>query len=255
MSYSSFLSNTIKNSGYSLRSIASLCEKKYNVKITASYLSKLQKESNQNPASEKVNIAIAKVCGINPDDLLFEADLERAPENVKEIVETMVTFIKNMFIQFSSSFVPSTEEEKEIFEESLNEYLNMGTREFVQKILENDDCLDFENPFDQSIAIKDSDDNLLEDIFLKFSTGLTLLDNSMFPIIKQGAKLELVSLDEYHNGDIVCVVIDGVNFIRTYIDAGKNITFLPANTEFETFIIPKNKVNISGKVKSYTIEL
>lgn len=255
MSYANFLSNTIKNSGYSLRDIASLCEKKYNVKITASYLSKLQKEGNKNPASEKVNIAIAKVCRINPDDLLFEADLERAPENVKEIVDTMVTFIKNMFIQFSTKLFPDEEEQKEIFEEELNNYINMGTREFVQNILENEDALDIENPFEQNIPIKDKDDTLLEDIFLKFSTGLTLLDNSMFPIIKQGAKLELVTLDEYHNGDIVCVNIEGTNYIRTYIDTGKNITFLPANTDFETFIISKNKANISGKVKSYTVEL
>ena len=83
MSYSNFLSKTIKESGYSLRDIATLCEKQCNVKITASYLSKLQKEGNKNPASEPVNIAIAKVCKINPDDLLFEADMERAPESVK----------------------------------------------------------------------------------------------------------------------------------------------------------------------------
>ena len=52
MSYSSYLSNIIKESGYSLRDIASLCEKKYNVEITASYLSKLQKGS-QTPASKE----------------------------------------------------------------------------------------------------------------------------------------------------------------------------------------------------------
>lgn len=254
MSYSSFLSNTIKKSEYSLRDIATLCEKKYNVKITASYLSKLQKESNKSPASEKVNIAIAKVCKINPDDLLFEADLERAPDSVKQIVETMVTFIKTMFIGIEPNITVNTEEERQIIQDKLDEYINMGTRQFIQMILQGD-TLDFEDPFNQNITVSDEDQNTIQDIFLKFSMGVTMLDNSMFPTIKQGAKLELVKLDEYSTGDIVAIEIDGQNFIRTYIDAGKNITLLPSNIEFKPITIPKSKANISGKVKSYTIEL
>ena len=255
MSYSNFLSNTIKNSGYSLRDIASLCEKKYNVKITASYLSKLQKEGNKNPASEKVNIAIAKVCRINPDDLLFEADLERAPQSVKQIVETMVTFVKTMFIGIEPNLTVKNELEREIIQNKLDEYINMGTREFVQKLLENDDNISFDSPFEQNIPIIAEDNTKIEDIFLKFSTGITLLDNSMSPIINQGAKLELVSLDEYKNGDIVCVTINDTNLVRTYIDCGKTVTLLPANTEFEPITISKNKIHIAGKIKSYTIEL
>lgn len=254
MSYSNFLSNTIKHSGYSLRDIASLCEKKYNVKITASYLSKLQKEGNQNPASEKVNIAIAKVCKINPDDLLFEADLERAPESVKQIVETMVTFIKSMFIGIEPNLTVKNEEERQIIQDKLDEYLNMGTRQFIQMILQ-DDTLDFGDPFNQNITVSDEEQNIIQDIFMKFSIGVTMLDNSMFPTIKQGAKLELVKLDEYNTGDIVSVEIDDQNFVRTYVDAGKNITLLPINTEFEPITLAKSKANISGKVKSYTIEL
>lgn len=254
MSYSNFLSNTIKNSGYSLRDIASLCEKKYNVKITASYLSKLQKESNQSPASEKVNIAIAKVCKINPDDLLFEADLERAPESVKQIVEIMVTFIKSMFTNIEPSVTVKNEQERLLIQETLDEYLNMGTRQFIQMILQNDN-LDFESPFNQEITLTDENENTIQDMFLKFSIGVTMLDNSMFPTIKAGAKLEIVKSDNYKTGDIISVEIDGQNLIRTYIDAGKNVTLLPVNTDFEPITIAKNKVNISGKVKSYTVEL
>lgn len=255
MSYANFLSNTIKNSGYSLRSIASLCEKKYNVKITASYLSKLQQKKNKNPASERVNIAIAKVCGINPDDLIFEADLERAPENVKNIVELMVNYIKSLYINFIPSINFKDTEKQEIFESEMNKYINMGTREFITEML-NQENLDIEDPLEQSILIPQEDSDLMQDIFMKFTIGITMLDNSMFPIIKQGAKIELIKLDEYSNGDIVSVELkDGTNIIRTYVESGNNIVLIPANQDFETLTISKKDIEIKGKVKSYTIEL
>lgn len=255
MSYANFLSNTIKKSGYSLRAIASLCEKKYNVKITASYLSKLQQEENKNPASEKVNIAIAKVCGINPDDLIFEADLERAPENVKNIVELMVNYIKSLYMSLIPSINLKDTRKQEIFESEMNRYINMGTREFITEMLNQED-LDMESPLEQNIIIPKEESDVMQDIFMKFSIGITMLDNSMFPIIKQGARIELVKLEEYSNGDIVSVELkNGDNIIRTYAESGKNVILIPANTDFETLTIPKKDIEIKGKVKSYTIDL
>lgn len=255
MSYANFLSNTIKNSGYSLRSIASLCEKKYNVQISASYLSKLQQKENKNPASERVNIAIAKVCGINPDDLIFEADLERAPENVKNIVELMVNYIKSLYINLIPSVNLKDTEKQELFESEMNKYINMGTREFITEML-NQENLDMETPLEQDILIPQEDSDLMQDIFMKFTIGITMLDNSMFPIIKQGAKIELVKLAEYSNGDIVSVELkDGKNIIRTYVESEKNVILIPANQDFETLTIPKKDIVIKGKVKSYTIDL
>lgn len=255
MSYANFLSNTIKNSGYSLRSIASLCEKKYNVKISAAYLSKLQQEENKNPASEKVNIAIAKVCGINPDDLIFEADLEKAPESVKNIVELMVDYIKSIYINLIPSINLKDTEKQEIFESEMNRYINMGTREFITEMLNQED-IDIGNPLEQNVLIPQEESDLMQDVFMKFTIGITMLDNSMFPIIKQGAKIELVKLAEYSNGDIVSVELkDGKNIIRTYVESGKNVILIPANQDFETLTIPKKDIEIKGKVKSYTVTL
>lgn len=253
MSYANFLSNTIKNSGYSLRAIASLCEKKYNVKITASYLSRLQQEGNRNPASEKVNIAIAKVCGINPDDLIFEADLERAPENVKNVVDLMVNYIKSMYISLIPNVNIKDSKAQEIFESEMNKYINMGTREFITELLNQE--LDLENPLEKDFSISEEDNEILNEMFMKFTVGIKMLDNSMFPIIKQGAKLELVKLEEYYNGDIISVELNNTNLIRTYVESGNNVVLIPANQDFETLTIPKKDIEIKGKVKSYTIEL
>lgn len=256
MSYSEFLSKIIKESGYSLRKIASLCERKYNVPITASYLSKLQK-GTQTPASDKVNIAIAKVCETNPDDLLFEADFERAPESVKQLVNQMVIYLKNFFKSSANQMKAENPKIGNDFEKEISRFLNMSTREFIQSINAYDDFLTSSNPFEFSLAdISETQNTELENMFMKFSIGKTMLDDSMFPIIKQGAKLELEQLSEYKNGDIVSVLLENEkNIIRTYVDAGENVVLIPANNEFETITIPKNKIKINGKVKSYTIDL
>ena len=254
MSYSSFLAKTIKESNLSLRAIAALCEKNYNVKVTASYLSKLQQEGNKNPASEKVNTAIAKVCEINPEDLIFEADLERAPETVKLTINELVEFIKKLFFQIQKHVCTSSKESELNIESEINRYLNMSTREFLQAITKEEAVIEScENPFELGFDLNNDD---LEDFLMKFSINILMEDNSMFPIIKQGAKIELVKLDKYSNGDIVSVELKNEKrLIRTYVESGNDIILIPANQDFETLTIPKEEINIKGKVKSYTIEL
>lgn len=252
MSYSNYLSNVISQSGLSLRKIATLCDKKYNVQITASYLSKLQKEGNKNPASEKVNTAVAKVCGINPEDLNFEADLERAPETVKEVINELIEFIKRFLVQTNDNFNTSNEELKTNVESEINKYVNMSTREFLKSVMQYSELEQQENPFELGFDL--NEDNI-EDLLMKFSINIPMEDNSMFPLIKQGAKIELVKLDEYSNGDIVSVIVNDKTIIRTYVDSGNNVVLIPANQDFETLTIPKKKITINGKVKSYTVDL
>ncbi|MFR2535320.1 MAG: S24 family peptidase [Clostridia bacterium] len=247
MSYSSYLSDSIKSSGLSLRSIATLCEKNYNIKISAAYLSKLQKEGN-NPASEKVNIAIAKVLGINPDDLLFEADFERAPESVKQTIDQLVSYLKSFFISTNDTTISNDANVQLALESELNKYLHMSNREFLNLLADNKN-FDYSNPFELQ-------PDEFEDTLLKFSINIPMKDNSMFPLIRQGAKLEIVKLEEYTNGDIISVDLpDGKNLIRTYVESGDNIVLVPANSEFETLTIPKKNIFIKGKIKSYTVDL
>lgn len=257
MSYSDFLAKTIKESGYSLRNIATLCEKKYNVPITASYLSKLQ-NGGQTPASEKVNEAIAKVCRINPDDLLFEAELERAPEMIKELVNDLIKFLKEFLISTVNGIPIDDKNIQSSVEEQLSELLNMSNREFIKSMFQEDNNI---NPFDFNqisngfkVDTKETSTNI-NDMFMKLSVGIKMNDESMFPTIRQGAKIELTKLDEYQTGDIVCVKLNNKkNIIRTYIDAGKDIVLMPENRDFEPITINKKDINIIGKVKSCTID-
>lgn len=255
MSYSEFLSKIIKESGHSLRNIATLCEKKCNVTISASYLSKLQK-GGQTPASEKVNRAIAKVCRINAEDLIFEADLERAPQSVKDVINYLIKFEKDLLIDTINKIPFNNNEQSINVKQQLNHYLNMSNREFIKEILQKDN-LDYKEFSNLKINSNDTTEkNTTNELFLKLSVGITMIDDSMFPTIKQGAKIELVKLDEYNNGDIIAVKLkDGNTIIRTYIEAGNNIVLLPENKDFETLTISKDDITIQGKIKTVTIEL
>lgn len=249
MAYSDFLANTIKNSKKSLRQISMECKNKYDVKATASYLSKLQ-TGGQTPASDNVNTAIAKVCGINPDDLLFEANLERAPEDVKKLVNTMVSFIKGMYLSvqgINKTNIPEVDKD-------IDKYLNMNNRQFINAMLDSN--INFENPLEIDIPLQEETENQINDLFMKFSIGFKMLDNSMFPVIREGAKIELDTVTQIKDGDIVAAVLnDDKYLIRTYVKSGKNIILIPENKSFETLTFKESDIDIKGKVKSITIDL
>ena len=251
MAYKDFMAETIKNSGHSLRKLVQICKEKYNVKITASYLSKLQ-TGGQTPASDNVNIAVAKACGIDPEDMLFEASLERAPEDVKKLVDIMVNQIKGMYIELGQNELVK----KFDTEHDLEKFLSMNTRQFIRKMLEEEDLLI--DPLELNAPIQDKEtDEKIGELFAKLSIGLKILDNSMFPLIQQGAKLELDSVETVKNGDIVSITIlaDNTTFIRTFAKSGDEITLIPANKSFETITIKEKDVIINGRVKSITIDL
>lgn len=249
MAYSDFLADTIKNSKKSLRQISMECKNKYDVKVTASYLSKLQ-TGGQTPASDNVNIAVAKVCGINPDDLLFEANLERAPEDVKKLVNTMVSFIKGMYLSVQGINKTNIPE----IDKDIDKYLNMNNRQFINAMLDNN--INFQNPLEIDIPLQEETENQINDLFMKFSIGFKMLDSSMFPVIREGAKIELDTTAQIKDGDIVAVVLDDDKYlIRTYVKSGKNIILIPENKSFETLTFKESDIDIKGKVKSITIDL
>ncbi len=80
MSYSSVLAGFIEQSGKSLNEISRNCAV-YGVKITPSYISKLKNGKNR-PPSDKVNKAIARVVGCDPEDLILAAYRQKIPSNI-----------------------------------------------------------------------------------------------------------------------------------------------------------------------------
>ncbi len=125
----------------------------------------------------------------------------------------------------------------------------MSNRELLQAMNEFSILDDIDNPLEFNFDL--NQDNI-QDTIMKFSINIIMEDNSMFPIIQQGAKLELVKLAEYSNGDIVSVKINNEkkNIIRTYVENESEIVLIPANRDFETITIPKKRHCNQWKNKS-----
>jgi len=79
--YSEILRSAIRESGLRSEKILSELEAMTGLRPTPEYLSRL-KNGKGSPASDKLNIALAKVLNIDPDELLAAAYREKVPPNV-----------------------------------------------------------------------------------------------------------------------------------------------------------------------------
>jgi transcriptional regulator with XRE-family HTH domain len=149
MSYAKKLEDIIEKSGLSLNQIKNKC-KVYDVDVTPSYISKLK--SSKDPASAKINRAIAQACGADPDELVFEAYMEKAPETVKNFVEGFSKYFLNTTIQSLKLFVPP--DQISLVESKISQFT---TYEIVKEF--NESGYNLPNPFGDSISLKDPYDN------------------------------------------------------------------------------------------------
>ncbi len=101
MNYTELLNELIEHSGKTVKQIADECQREYGVNLTNTYLSGL-KTTEGRQASQEINIAIAKACGAEYENILvIQAFLDRAPlvlvqflEMVKEMATTKHPFEK-----------------------------------------------------------------------------------------------------------------------------------------------------------------
>lgn len=95
MKYAELLSSYINKSGLSLGEI-SLRLKSRGISADRSYISKLR-NGVKPPASEELNVALAKVLGQGSDDLIIAAYIEKAPPLVKNILNNFDADTLNQF--------------------------------------------------------------------------------------------------------------------------------------------------------------
>lgn len=249
MSYSEFLSKIINNKGYSLNQISMIAKTKYNSDITPSYISKLK--SGKKIASKEVNEIIAKVCEASVEDLQFEADMERCPENVKKSISDLIEASKKIFMMGSEN-----DELGNMLTQALE---NMSTRQYVD-IIAKSSLADFDDkgidPFNGDITnIFTNKEDIREDISMTVNINYTMEDGSMYPLIKEGSKLMLDNIAEIKNGDIVLAEVDNKTITRFYHKNSNNIILIPMNNKFETITCKENKAIIKAKVKGYIVNL
>ena len=244
MSYSDFISKAIKNSGYSQKQITIMAKNRYNIDIDPSYISKLQ--NGKKIASKEINEAIAKVCKIEPKDLQFEADMERAPESVRKTMINIVEVLKLTLLRVMNK----NDNEYEILKRAMEE---MSTRQMVELMAKNNffDKNEIElNPFKKEI-----NNNDLDKLSMQVTTNYKMNDGSMLPLINEGAQLMLDKTDNIKNGDIVLVQDNNNNIlVRMYNKIDDIVSLIPMNKKFETIQFKKDDMIIRAIVTGYIVD-
>ncbi|MCM3145084.1 LexA family transcriptional regulator [Brevibacillus sp. MER 51] len=244
MGYYETLIEMIGKSGLTLQEIADKCESIYGVKINRSYISKLQTKK-QAPASDEVNVAIAKVCGGDVERFRYEGYIEKAPPFIKDFIGDLTSTLKRQVISNLETLI--TGEDLERVTTGLN---NTPDIELVNKIsaaldkVPNMDA-DYYNVSKHEQELK------LTPLF-----GAKMNDDSMEPRIPIGSVLNLVNPDELKNGDIVLIRESNTSFlVRRYIKISSGVIFLSDNPSFEPIELHDSNFEIIAKVKSVTINV
>lgn len=246
MSYSDAMKKMIQKSGFTLQDIANKCSDA-GVQITPSYLSKLQ-SGKQAPASEEVNIAIAKACNGDPDDLLFEAYLEKAPTLLKDFTTKLISSLKKIMINVIPDDMPKLTKQA-----TINHINFMSDRELISMIAHDED-----DPLTTLGNTYIGKDFLAENLSIPVNPiiGIPMPDDSMMPIIPKGAPLQLTSHLKFKDGDIVVVETPDKNIlVRRFVKLGAQTALIAENREFESITLKRKDIKVIARVKSYLQEL
>jgi transcriptional regulator with XRE-family HTH domain len=252
MSYSETLSKMIKESGLSLREISELC-KEGGQKVDPSYISKLQ-TGNQDPASEDVNRALALACDQDPEVLLYEAFMHKAPKILKDFHNQLFDFFRYTASSIIDHIPLLGTKRSDYFKQQLMSLNDFDLIKFIQK--EDLKALIPTSPKKKKLLSITETVSPGKKLYYDFlpQLDLVMIDDSMEPIIPKNAKLQIEKIEsEISSGDIVGVLLsDKTHYIRRYVPIDNKVAFIAENRKYETMTLNVDEFEITGRIKSYT---
>ena len=257
MPYSKLLSNLIESKNLSIKEVAIKC-KEYGVNITASYISMIKNSDNKKIPSDEVSRALAKACEAeNIETLVIEAYIDKAPIEFRGFLEEYRQIIIQSILMFYTNKVTNEE-----MQEVIKKMKEMPMAEFILQSTNLSQQFDFDKQagsFNAKIEMTDDiKKTLLE---LKEPEGFIIDDNSMYPIIIAGSKVnpQFLPINEYRNGDILLIVIKGskkpVCRKCLFDETRTKITLMAYDQKIETESYNVKDIAILGKVKRIITEL
>lgn len=250
MSYNETLAGMVGKSGLTLREIAERC-REFGVTVDPSYISKLQSGS-QSPASEEVNTALAKACGEKPEDLLFEAYMDKAPELIRRFIGQLLDFFREVAAIIADNL---PENMASITHTTV---IDLPDRALMRRFLLEEELRAAIKAVFKSALAKPADFSFRDinlNVSMQHLLGLTMPDAAMEPLLPAGARLN-VDYSRAALGDIVLATLpDGTNIVRRYVPAGDKVFLLAANKTFAPLTYDAVAVRIAGRVKSFTAEI
>ncbi|WJQ82602.1 LexA family transcriptional regulator [Brevibacillus brevis] len=244
MNYADTLSQMVDKSGLTLKDLSEKCTV-LGVKVAPSYISKL-KTNKQPPASDEVNIALAKACGQEPDLLLFKAYVEKAPEIVKEFLEKITIYFRNTTKFTIEMLYPENQSMIEKIDQ-------MSDLEIIRDFIKQNDELVTDE--EDNLSLKDGETGEVK-LVVNPKKDFEMLDKSMEPRLPKGAQLNIQDASYIEPGDIVIAELsDGNYIVRRFISVEGKIALISENLEYKSYLFNDEDVKFLGKVKSVTTTL
>lgn len=185
MSYNQQLNLIIEKSGKSIKEIAIEC-KEQGVNITQSYIGILKNNKDRIP-SEEISEAISKVCNENPERLIIEGGIDKAPQLLKDKMEAIRDCYKKLMIRF----IAPTEE--------------LPSDEIMNKIPYYQMLDGFIETINNSLNMVEGNNSTEVENLLKEITEYEIYNDNLTPIINKGKKFKIINipLNRYLYGDIL----------------------------------------------------
>jgi SOS-response transcriptional repressor LexA len=236
LNYYELLNKMIEESKLTHKEIAEKCME-YGVRINPSYISKLR-TGKQPPASDDVNIAIAKACGFEQsiDNFLYEAYIEKAPSYIKVFLQEIVALFRKVIRDSFTNQFPS--EMRQLLIEQIEQ---MSDYEIIKQSIGQLKLL---------LNSKNGDIDQKENQLV-----LRMTDESMEPKIPRGSTIYIIPTEEIRNGDIVVVSYKGQKRVCRIFFIEKKVVLVSDNNKFEPIIEEQNNITIEGKVSHIMIEV
>lgn len=233
MGYYESLAKMIEKSGFTLKELSDHC-KELGVKVAPSYISKLQTRK-QAPASDEINIAIAKVCNADTIDFLYESFVEKAPDHIKELHVKLSDWFKNLLktiteINFPKDMTPLIIEEQD----------KLSNYNLMIHCIENCDP--------QILLTPMSNEEVL-------SYEFVMTDDSMEPLIPEGSALSVKEVTSVQDGDVIVGVFENSIIVRRFFSIKDTALLIAEKLNIQPIKIDSNQIKILGKVVEFSIKI
>lgn len=230
MNYYEKLNKMIEESDLTLKEIAEKC-KLHGISINPSYISKLRTEK-QPPASDEVNIAIARACGFEEqiEDFLFEAYLEKSPKYIKGLLLDIV----NMLLQSAKTSLKALLPPNQFPLAEIQ--LNQMTKYQILR-----------HTLDSTLALNSN--NVIP------AKTIQMPDDSMEPLIPEKSVLYLEEVDTIQDGDIIVAIINDSYIVRKHIIIENKSVLISLKQGISPLMTDSQELTIIGKTTKIMMTL
>ncbi len=242
MSYSKLLRKIVAESPYNYAQLVEECNKR-GVKFDKAYISKLA-NGKVPPPSADISRMIANVCGTDERPLVLEGYIEKAPKEIREAFTSIKYMVAVTALGAVENYI-----DKNTLKELEEQLKTEPIADFIISIIDNKESTEIN--VNNRFELKAQDNDL--NVIMQEPLAFIVKDNSMFPIIPEGAEITLKIQEKYESGDILAIRINKQEdfIVRYSLFKDNEIVLTPLNNienKYSKLTYKLNEVTILGKV-------